>query len=239
MMLCGTHWGARQLFAGQSGGAFGPVAFGPVAFGPVAFGPTASSSTQSLATIEPLLSDPFLAQRPRAVQSHSSPHPPTSNSFLPTAITSFKRSITHLLVKIMEGCAATFRALRLRLPPCAANDVIEDELALDICSATKAKVFLHSVYGPSDAIVPAMDAVAIGDNYALPAFMAQMNWRASGLRLMVGPRTEPPGSNWIGLEVEQLTCDVDDLTDHVQFSHAHITIGTYTEGRRFQQRVRS
>ena len=134
----------------------------------------------------------------------------------------------------MEG---SFRALRLRLPPCAADVVIEDELALDICSATQANVFLHPVHGPLDAIVPAMDAVEIERNYALPAFMAQMNWRASGLRLMVGPRTEPPGSNWIGLEVEQLTCDVDDLTYHVQFSHAHITIGTYTEGRRFQQRV--
>ena len=138
----------------------------------------------------------------------------------------------------MEGCPDIFRALCLRLPPCAADDVIEDELALDICSATKANVFLHPVHGQLDAIVPAMDAVEIGDNSALPAFMGQMNWRASGLRLMVGPRTEPLGSNWIGLEVEQLTCDVGDLTYHVQFSHAHITIGTYTEGRRFQQRVR-
>ena len=81
------------------------------------------------------------------------------------------------------------------------------------------------------AIDLSQDAIEIGDMSALPGFMAQVSWRARGLYLMVQPQAEPPGSHWVGLGIERLTCRVDDLTYHVEFSHAHITIGTYKEGK--------
>ena len=146
----------------------------------------------------------------------------------------------------MEGWVAMCQALRRRLPPFAVDDVIVEEQALDICSAPKAEVETaqaapeapHLAAGQLEAIVPVQDTVKIGDMSALTAFMAQMCWRASGLYLMVRPQAELLGSHWIGLGIDKLTCCVEDLTYYVQFSHGHITVGTYTDGKMLKERVR-
>ena len=131
----------------------------------------------------------------------------------------------------MDGCTALALELRRRLPPQTEDEEIADEFIVDICAMPDAA-------RETDAIVSTQDAIEIVDMSALPGFMASISWRAHGLYLMVRPQREPAGSHWIGLGIKSLTCQVNDCTYHVHFSHAHITVGTYREGKKFQNGVR-
>ena len=134
----------------------------------------------------------------------------------------------------MDGCTALALELRKRLPPQTEDEEIADELIVDICA-------MPDAVRETDAIVStqgAIDIVDMSDMMPFARWMAEASWRAHGLYLMVRPQREPAGSHWIGLGIKSLTCQENDFTYHVQFSHAHITVGTYTEGKKFQSRVR-